>query len=347
MSLQAPDLADPLGGLDFEDLDPNGRASKVEVGPDLSTPYSHQYNFSWEFEVASNWRLQLGYVGSRSHKLIITYFLNRGQYVEGIPFTSKTINERRADQSLFEYLFTHNGSRGFYDAGRVSLIAPQWHGLSLNISYWFSKAIDLGGDYTNTASGPDARIAVGQTEFESQKDLRGLSSFDQPHAFLVQASYETPRVSDAGGWLQRVFGSWNLSGVGLLKTGTPFTVESGSDGPGFGNVDSMRGDRVMLLDPSVLGRTIGDPDTASQLLPRSAFRFIQRARGDGRQSSAAIPSAREKSPTSTPCCGRAGRSATIRESPCAPSRSTCSTRRSSPSRAGSSPTRISGRSTTP
>ncbi len=274
VSLQAPDLADPLGGLDFEDLDPNGRASKVEVGPDLSTPYSHQYNFSWEFEVASNWRLQLGYVGSRSHKLILTYFLNRGQYVEGIPFTSKTINERRADQSLFEYLFTHNGSRGFYDAGRVSLIAPQWRGLTLNVSYWFSKAIDLGGDYTNTASGPDARIAVGQTEFESQKDLRGLSNFDQPHALLVQASYETPRVSDAGGWLQRVLGSWNLSGVGLLKTGTPFTVESGSDGPGFGNVDSMRGDRVMLLDPAVLGRTIGDPDTASQLLPRSAFRFI-------------------------------------------------------------------------
>jgi hypothetical protein len=274
VSLQAPDLADPLGGLDFDDLDPNGRASKVEVGPDLTTPYSHQYNFSWETEIAADWRVQLGYVGSRSHKLIITYFLNRGQYVEGIPFTSRTINDRRADQTLFEYLFTHNGSRGFYDAGRVSLIAPRTRGITLNVSYWYSKAIDLGGDYTNTASGPDARIALGQTEAESQRDLRGLSSYDQPHALLVQGSYAMPRLGVAGSWLQRLFGSWNLSGVGLLKSGTPFTVESGSDGPGFGNVDSVRGDRPMLLDPAILGRTIGDPDTSAALLPRSAFRYI-------------------------------------------------------------------------
>jgi hypothetical protein len=273
VSLNAPDLADPLGGLDFEDLDPNGRASKVEIGPDLATPYSHQYNFSWELELASNWRLQLGYVGSRSHKLIITYFLNRGQYIEGVPFTSRTINERRPDQNLFEYLFTHNGSRGFYDAGRISLIVPRWRGLTLNASYWYGKAIDLGGDYTNTASGPDARVAIGQW-LESHNDLRGLSNFDQPHALLLQGGYETPRLGTAGSWLQRLFGGWNLSGVGLLKSGTPFTVESGSDGPGLGNVDGVRGDRVMLLDPAVLGRTIGDPDTASQLLPRSAFRYF-------------------------------------------------------------------------
>jgi hypothetical protein len=29
-----------------------------------------------------------------------------------------------------------------------------------------------------------------------------------------------------------------------------------------------------LLDVSLLGRTIGDPDTSTQLLPRSAFQFI-------------------------------------------------------------------------
>jgi hypothetical protein len=69
--------------------------------------------------------------------------------------------------------------------------------------------------------------------------------------------------------------NWNLSAVVLLKSGTPFTVESGSDAPGFGNVDGTVGDRVNLLDPAVLGRTIGQPDTSAALLPRSAFAFIQ------------------------------------------------------------------------
>jgi hypothetical protein len=31
----------------------------------------------------------------------------------------------------------------------------------------------------------------------------------------------------------------------------------------------------MLIDPSVLGRTIDDPDTSAARLPRSAFAFIQ------------------------------------------------------------------------
>jgi hypothetical protein len=60
-----------------------------------------------------------------------------------------------------------------------------------------------------------------------------------------------------------------------------FSVESGSDGPGFGNVDGQGSDRVHLLDPSVLGRTIGNPDNSQTLLPRLAFGFIQPTDGRG------------------------------------------------------------------
>ncbi|MEZ5355118.1 MAG: hypothetical protein R2762_20985 [Bryobacteraceae bacterium] len=270
--INQPNLADPLGGRRFEELDPNGPSSLVEISRDLATPYSHQYNFSWEAEVAPQWKLQLGYAGSRSNKLIMTWFLNRGQVVEGIPLISATINERRANPNRYEHLYVLNGSRGYYDAGRASLVAPRWRGVNFSVSYWFSKAIDLGTDYANTASGPDARVAVSQTESDVYKDTKALSNFDQPHAFLGQFHYETPRGRDSvGRWL----GGWELSGVVLAKPGTPFTVESGSDAPGFGNVDGARGDRPNLLDTAVLGRTIGHPDTAQSLLPRSAFAFIR------------------------------------------------------------------------
>ena len=268
-----PPLANWRSLVDHSKRDPSARSSRIEPGPDLTVPYAHQYNFSWEKRLAADWRLQLGYVGSRAHKLIITYFLNRAREVPSVVSTIQNINERRPDQSIFEHLFIHNGSRGYFDAGRVTLTAPNWRGLSLNASYWLSKSIDLGGSYTNTASGPDARIAVSQTEQESQRDLKGLSDFDQPHAFLLQASYTTPRGL-APHWSGRLLGNWTLSTVTLLKSGTPFSLESGSDGPGFGNIDGRKGDRPMLVDPSVLGRIIGSPDTSESLLPRSAFRFI-------------------------------------------------------------------------
>ncbi len=69
ISVAAPDLADPLKGLDVSDLDPNTRSTLYSLAPDLRTPYSHTYNFSWELTVARRWTLDLGYVGSRSHKL--------------------------------------------------------------------------------------------------------------------------------------------------------------------------------------------------------------------------------------------------------------------------------------
>ena len=52
-------------------------------------------------------------------------------------------------------------------------------------------------------------------------------------------------------------------------------MSSGSDGPGFGNVDGSSADRVHILDPALLGRTIDHPDTSAERLPRSAFAFIQ------------------------------------------------------------------------
>jgi hypothetical protein len=274
VEIRAPDLADPLHGLRFDDLDPHGRSTFIEVSPTLRTPYSHQYNFSWEFEPASQWLLQLGYVGSRSHKLFQTWFLNRAQPIEGLPLTTATISERRPDQAIFGHFLIHNASRAYYDAARVAFALPHWRGLTLNAAYWFSKAIDLGSDYTNTASGNDAYLAVAQTELNSQSDLKALSDFDQRHAFLLQSSYETPRMGAGPRWMQRVLGSWNISTVWLAKQGTPFTVISGSDAPGYGNVDGAWGDRPNILDPSILGRTIGNPNSSQQLLPRSAFAFI-------------------------------------------------------------------------
>jgi len=91
--------------------------------------------------------------------------------------------------------------------------------------------------------------------------MKGPSAFDQTHAFLVRGSYTlAPR---------RFWGGWTVSAVVLAKTGMPFTVNSGSDAPGFGNVDGNGNDRPNLVDPSILGRAAGDPDKSRAQLPRA------------------------------------------------------------------------------
>jgi hypothetical protein len=269
-----PDLFTPFQRLNIA-ADPGARSAQFEISPNLSVPYSHQYNLTWEASPSARWRLQLGYVGSRSHRLLMMWYTNRAIAVNGIPQITATINDRRPDATRFDVRRILNGSRSYFDAGRVSLILPRWRGISLEASYWLSKAIDLGAAYSNTGTGDDGRQTQSQSEFEVAKEMKGPSNFDQSHAFLLRAAWSTPRLSPARGWAQRALGQWDIAAVALVKTGTPFSVVTGSDAPGFGNVDGDNGDRPHLLDPSVLGRTIGNPDTSTRLLPASAFAFIQ------------------------------------------------------------------------
>ena len=276
-----PSLLNPLGNLDIRNIPANTRSSTFTFSPDFVTPYAHQYNLTWEPASIGRVRLQLGYVGSRAHKLFQMWFGNRAQIVPGVPLTTATVNQRRPDPNVLEAFGFLNASRAWYDAGRVSVVVNEWRGLSLDASYWFSKSLDLGHDYTNTLSGPDGRVSRSQTEFDVQRDLKARSGFDQPHAFLTRASWQLPALAGAPRAVRGGLGGWNFSAVTLLKNGTPFTIESGSDAPGFGNVDGVSGDRPNLLDLSLLGRTIGNPDTSTQLLPRAAFQFISPTAGAG------------------------------------------------------------------
>jgi len=264
--VNTPDLLNPAGNVV---TGPNPRAI-VSGYPDyLQAPYTHHYNFSWETELPAGWKVQTGYVGSRSRKLFILWHLNRAENIPGIPSTTATVQDRRPDVRYFDVRTVENGANAYFDAGRVTVTAPNYKGLMLDASYWFSKAIDTGANYLNTAAGDDARQGYSQVALDVTNDLKGVSAFDQKHAFLVRFNYSAPRK----------LGRWDLNAVVLAKSGMPFTVVTGSDGPGFGNVDGVNGDRPDILNPAILGMAINHPDIT---LPRSAFRLLTpgQARGN-------------------------------------------------------------------
>jgi hypothetical protein len=279
ISLDIPNLANPLAGFDLTHLDPNTRSTLTSISPNLVAPYSYQYNLSWEPGSWEHVKLQLGYVGSRAIKVYSYRATNRAQRIEGIPTTLETINQRRPDPNHYTIYLVSNGARAYYDAARVSLVVPPQHGWSFDASYWFSKSIDMQLNYAETGYGANI---IPQNVAIAVQDLRSLSNFDQPHALLAHGSLDSPALSSMPGWVRHSLGKWTFSGIWLVKSGTPFTVFAGSDAPGFGNVDGEGGDRVDVVDPSILGSTVGNPDTSTALLPRSAFKYesLAETRGD-------------------------------------------------------------------
>jgi hypothetical protein len=179
------------------------------------------------------------------------------------------VDERRPDQRYTEIKEIVNAGIAYYDAALITLDIPLRRGFTASLTYTFSKAIDEGQDFTSIAANKDLLSNRSQSEYDSLKDRKGLSNFDSPHGLMADYSWQIP------GGRMRLLRGWQISGATLWKAGTPLTLFVGSDSPGFGNVDGAPSDRPNIADPSILGMTIGDPNTAPLILRRDRFTYIQ------------------------------------------------------------------------
>ncbi len=278
LQIQSPDLLQPLAGVDLDN--PNIRSSPTLFSPDMVSPYSHQYNLAFERRVGQRYMFRTSYVGSRSFKGLNVYIQNRAEPVPGVPLITATIDQRRPDPRYYEVKTVLNGGIAYMDAGQVSFERILHKGFAGGIVYTFSKSIDEGSDYTSTAANRDQSRSRSQWQYESAKDRKGLSNFDSTHALSLYYSYDLPKFQQQT-WLGRIAGGWQLSGAGMLKSGTPLTLYVGSDSPGFGNVDGGPSDRPNILDPSILGKTLSNPTVTPQILRRDRFGFIQAGQDRG------------------------------------------------------------------
>ncbi|MBI1955476.1 MAG: TonB-dependent receptor, partial [Acidobacteria bacterium] len=249
------------------------RCALRRLSADLVTPYSHQYTLAVERDLPGSFFLRLSYIGTRSFHLFTQTVRNRARPLPGIPLMTATINDRRPDPRYSSIAEIESNSIAYYDAAQVSLQKRLSHGLTFRATYTFSKNIDLGGDFTNTASGVEKPPAIGiaSSELTSRmEDLKGWSLLDTPHNLSLSYTYLLPSVGPLYGWKALLLRGWGISGTTVLQSGLPFSVHT-ADGPGLGNVDGVMNDRPNLLDPTTLGRSFANPDTSASRLRRQWF----------------------------------------------------------------------------
>lgn len=268
VSLQNPILTDLLRGVDLNST--NQRAALLRFNPDVATPYAHQYTLTMEHAFGPM-SLTLAYLGSRSIKVFGPLVFNRARYAPGA--TTGNVNQRRPDQSIFEDMRISNAGMAYLDAAQVSWRFRALKGFTGGGTFTWSKALDQGSMYNSTAANNDL-IGGSQAETHQLQDLKGLSQFDSPYSLALFGTQQLPTWRGLGKPVNAIAGKWQVSGIVVAKSGTPFTLNTGSDAPGFGNVDGTGGDRPNVLNPSVLGATIGDPNTSTQIMNLRNFGFV-------------------------------------------------------------------------
>ncbi|MFL6450520.1 MAG: carboxypeptidase regulatory-like domain-containing protein [Bryobacteraceae bacterium] len=204
----------------------------------LKQQYTQQWNFSVERQIGSRVSGTIAYVGNR------TLHLQQGIRRNDPPPGPGAIQGRRPYPQWGAIGLQEWGGHGDYNGLQTSINFRDWHGLTLMGSYVWSKCLDDGTD----ESGPVATQLIG-TNY-------GPCDFDQKHTSSISFNYALPFgpgkafLNKNSRWLKYTIGGWNLSAVGTLKSGLPFTPTITGDVANTG-VGSQRPNAIgqpLLLD---------------------------------------------------------------------------------------------------
>ena len=126
-------------------------------------------------------------------------------------------------------LFGNNDGRSEYNSLQVRL-SRQFQSVRVNANYTWSKSID---NDLSTATGGEGNGFAAPIDSFNQALVRGRSNFDIPQAFTMDAIYTLPigKGHMFGGtmpkWANTLIGGWDVGGLMIWESGSPFTVSSG------------------------------------------------------------------------------------------------------------------------
>ena len=241
-------LTDPQRHIDVPYGKPFDRNNPVFTLPinmqssmigDVATPYTQNVNVTVEQEVIQNTMVQASYVASLGRKLSIGQQQNRAIYIPGQSST-RDIEARRIYAPTF-------GSVTAYSTDGAS----SYHGLQLLVNKRFLKGFTVLAGFAFSKSIDETSTSAVADDWFAQNPLdrrgsRGLADTDIRRRLVISGLWELPFFRAQQGFVQRVLGGWQLSGLTSIQDGTPFTVVSGRDN----SLQGINEDRPDLLgDP--------------------------------------------------------------------------------------------------
>ncbi len=197
----------------------------------LTTPYVYQYNLSVQQQLARDLVLEVGYVGSDSHRLVTLE--------DGNPMILGT-NVRILNATLYPYFndpllgltdngfsaITHyitNDGGASYNGLLASLNKRfgDWRGIGstfFTVAYTYSHNIDNSTGNVNSAAGG--------VPYYNHNALRGNSQLDQRQRFTLSGGWELPFAKAWSTAPKALTGGWTLYPIFDWYTGQPFDISA-------------------------------------------------------------------------------------------------------------------------
>lgn len=184
------------------------------------TPYTQQWNLDFQHSLSNTMLFDIGYVGNVGRHMSIRLNPNQA-YLDKDPQHPTPIQSRRPYPAIGDVLAQYDIGNANYHALQASFRKTFSSGLAFQVSYTWSKAMDLlstdGGDLIN-AHNPSQNY--GPSDFNRTQLLVFNYVYDLPFGpgkhFLNQDNFIT----------KYVVGGWQINGITTYGSGLPFTVSA-------------------------------------------------------------------------------------------------------------------------
>lgn len=207
---------------------------------EYQTPVAYNWNLMVERQLAGNWLLRAGYVGSHSSHLLETIELSPsvpGTKTNYFPNFSSITQAAQDINSNFNSL-------------QVTVEKRFSEGFTILANYTWSKSLDdlgFGQSVTTVGTGLYSPIPW-YMPGRHQMDY-GPSEFDHQHRLVTSYVWQLPGFSKSPTVVRHTLGGWQLSGLLSAQSGGPLTVRAGKDQSGTG----LGADRAVYAGGNVYG----------------------------------------------------------------------------------------------
>jgi hypothetical protein len=237
-------------------------------------PYTQQYSFDVQRQLAGNFVLDVGYYGSKATHLLGIVDLNAvppgAAVAAGItnantPLRSTTetlINVIRPYRGYGPINVVENWFNSKYNSLQVAAIKRFKGASTLRLAYTWSKIM---------TDAPNDRSNAPQNTYDRAADY-GRSPFNRTQVLTLSYVYEIP-FAGTGKRARAALQGWQLSGIASFAGGLPVTVAS-SYGLDWGDMGTLSGSLATPRPDQVANPNAGAPHTLAQWFNVNAFAAV-------------------------------------------------------------------------
>ena len=209
------------------------------IGQDLSdrSPYTLQFNATVQREVWKDARLEIGYVGSRTHNWTSKFDQNAIVPANRLAFAQSNGSASGNSLKPFDALesgtipfFAHHGSAK-YDSLQTAFNTRFHHDSNFQLAYTYSKT---DGDTLLKVSNGGGNLVLDPFNL---KNGYGLNPLNRPHIFSANVLYNLPTLQNMNRLVRGTLGSWGIYSIVSISSGHSLTPVIG----GLSNVSDPSG----------------------------------------------------------------------------------------------------------